>query len=506
MKYALLSVYDKTGIVEFARQLREAGFGLISTGGTYKLLHEQGIEVAEVSELTQFPEMMGGRVKTLHPRIHAGILHRRDVPADLIALVEHQIVSIDIVVNNLYPFEAMLQEGKDYATMIENIDIGGPSMIRAAAKNHAHVAIVVDPNDYAETIQRIQSNTLDADYRKHLAAKAFNHTAYYDGLISSYFNQQLGIRFPERFARPLKRESSMRYGENPHQQAAYYHDGFQALGHTFDFEQLHGKEISFNNMNDLTGAVMMLKEFERPCAVGVKHSNPTGIACDDDINIAFDKMIACDDISIFGGIIALNRVVTKHIAEKINTFFMEIVIAPDFEAEAFDILAQKKNIRLIKSANIMQASFPELKYKDVLNGTLLQENDGLLYQNFNVVSKRQPSQKEIDDMIFGMKAVKHISSNGVVLVKDEGTVGYGFGEVRRSWAVEKALERGEGKLDGAVLASDAFFFEDTVELLHANGVKAAISPGGSMHDQAVIDLCDKYEMALVFTETRHFRH
>lgn len=506
MKYALLSVFDKTGIVPFAQALRDLGFSLISTGGTYKLLKENEIEVLEVSELTQFPEMMDGRVKTLHPKIHAGILHRRHLPEDLETLNQHAIPAIDIVVNNLYPFEAMLQQGKDEATMIENIDIGGPSMIRAAAKNHKDVAIVVDPSDYDTVIQGLKEGKLDIEFRKQLAAKAFSHTAYYDGMISCYFNHLLGNAFPERFARPLKLEASMRYGENPHQKAAYYRDGYQTQDHAFDFEQLHGKEISYNNMNDLTGAVMMLKEFERPCAVGVKHSNPTGIACHDDINVAYDRMIACDDVSIFGGIIALNRAVTTHIAENINTMFMEIVIAPDFEAEALEILKQKKNIRLIKSPNIMQAQFPELKYKDVINGALVQENDTILFEDFRAVSKRQPTEKEKADMIFGMKAVKHISSNGVVLVKDEGTVGYGFGEVRRSWAVEKSIERGAGHLDGSILASDAFFFEDTVELLHANGIRAAISPGGSIHDETVIALCDQYDMVLVFTGTRHFRH
>ncbi len=506
MKYALLSVFDKSGIVEFARSLRELGYSIVSTGGTFRLLKEHGIELSEVSEITQFPEILGGRVKTLHPHVHAGILFRREVREDINALKTHQINAIDIVVNNLYPFGEMLQQSKDNATMIENIDIGGPSMIRAAAKNYKDVTIVVDPQDYKDVIQRLQDGTLDEAYRRQLAAKAFSLTAYYDGIISSYFNAQLGNKFPEHFARPLKLKAGMRYGENPHQAAALYRDGFQPAQMRFDFDQLHGKEISYNNMNDLTSAVMMLKEFERPCAVGVKHSNPAGIACDDDINVAFDKMIACDDVSIFGGIIAINRAVTPHIAERINTMFMEIVIAPDFEPEAFDILAQKKNIRLVKSSNLIQAQFPDLKYKDVLNGTLLQENDTLLYRSFNVVSKRQPSQKEMDDMIFGMKAVKHISSNGVVLVKDESTLSYGFGEVRRSWAVEKAIERGAGKLSGAVLASDAFFFEDTVELLHANGIKAAISPGGSIHDHVVIALCDQYDIALVFTETRHFRH
>lgn len=506
MKNALISVFDKAGIVDFAKKLVDLGYGIISTGGTYKLLSEQGIPVREVAEITRFPEMMGGRVKTLHPKIHAGILYRRDNPGDVASLNEHEIGAIDIVVNNLYPFEEMLRQGKDEPVMIENIDIGGPSMIRAAAKNFKDVAIVVDPKDYAVVHEKLETSTLDLAFRKMLAAKAFSLTAYYDGIVSSYFNRQNGTTFPEVFARPLKLESSMRYGENPHQEAAYYLDGFLPPANNFDFEQLHGKEISFNNMNDLTGALMNLKEFDRPTAVGVKHSNPTGIACDDDINVAFDKMIACDDVSIFGGIIALNQSVTKHIAERIHTMFMEIVIAPDFDEDALAILSQKKNIRLVKSPNVMQAKFAELKYKDVINGTLLQEADDVLYQEFKVVSKRQPTAKEVEDMIFGMKAVKHISSNGVVLVKDECTVGYGFGEVRRSWAVEKALERGKDNLADSVLASDAFFFEDTVELLHQHGIRAAISPGGSIHDDAVIALCDRYDMALVFTETRHFRH
>lgn len=506
MKTALISVYDKTGIVEFAAKLAELGYQIVSTGGTFRLLSEAGLPVREVAELTHFPEMMGGRVKTMHPNIHAGILFRRDNPDDLNILREYGIHEIDIVVNNLYPFEEMLRLGKDQATMVENIDIGGPSMIRAAAKNFRDVTILVDPADYDQAAARLADGTLDLAYRRQLAAKAFSQTAYYDGIISSYFNRLVDQKFPEHFARPLRLEASMRYGENPHQQAAYYHDGFQPGETLFDLEQLHGKEISFNNMNDLTGAVMCLREFERPTAVGVKHSNPTGIACADELDEAFDRMIECDNISIFGGIIALNRSVTRHIAERIHSIFIEIVIAPDYETEALEILKQKKNIRLIKSPNLTQAQFPALKYKDVLNGTLLQDADNQLCQVFKVVSKRQPSEKEAADMLFGMKAVKQVSSNGVVLVKDEGTVGYGFGEVRRSWAVEKALARAEGKLAGAVLASDAFFFEDTVELLHQYGVKAAISPGGSIHDEAVIALCDQYDMALVFTETRHFRH
>lgn len=507
-KNALISVFDKTGIVDFVKNLVELDYNIISTGGTYKLLKEEGLNPIEVSSVTDFPEMLNGRVKTLHPRIHAGILYRREVDEDVKTLEDMKISSIDMVVNSLYPFEEMLAQDKDEATMIENIDIGGPSMIRAAAKNFKDVVIVVDSRDYDEVIQRLKEEKLDLEYRKQLAGKAFSLTAYYDGVISNYFNEINEIQFPEYLSRPLRLESKMRYGENPHQASSYYLDGYLRNDKKFDFEQLHGKEISFNNMNDLTGAVMSLKEFDEPTVVGVKHTNPSGIGSADNIDDAFDKMIACDDVSIFGGIIASNRPVTVHMAEVINSMFMEIVIAPDFDQEAFEILTKKKNLRLIKSENIVEANWQDLKFKDVINGAVVQERDDLLFkdEDFKVVSKRQPSQEEIDNMIFGMKAIKNANSNGVVLVKDNATIGYGFGEVRRSWAVEKSIERSGDRIEGCVLASDAFFFEDTVELLHANGVKAAISPGGSIHDKDVIELCDKYDMALVFTNTRHFKH
>ena len=507
-KNALISVFDKTGIVDFAKKLVDLDYNIISTGGTYRLLKEEGLNPVEVSSITEFPEMLNGRVKTLHPRIHAGILYRRDMEDDVATLEKMEISSIDMVVNSLYPFEEMLALDKDEATMIENIDIGGPSMIRAAAKNFKDVVIVVDNKDYDEIIQRLEEDKLDLDFRKKLAGKAFSLTAYYDGVISSYFNEINGIDFPEYMARPFKLESKLRYGENPHQASSYYLDGYLRNDRKFDFQQLHGKEISFNNMNDLTGAVMSLKEFDEPTVVGVKHTNPSGIGSADNIDDAFDKMIACDDISIFGGIIASNRPVTIHMAEVINSMFMEIVIAPDFDEKAFEILTRKKNLRLIKSENIVKTKWQDLKFKDVMNGVVVQEKDDLLFkeEDFKVVSKRQPSQEEIDNMIFGMKAIKNANSNGVVLVKDNGTIGYGFGEVRRSWAVEKAIERAGNRIDGCVLASDAFFFEDTVELLHENGVKAAISPGGSIHDKDVIELCDKYDIALVFTSTRHFKH
>lgn len=507
-KNALISVFDKEGIIDFARDLHKLGYNIISTGGTFSLLEKDGIEVTDVSSITEFPEMLDGRVKTLHPRIHAGILYRRDSGDDLKILEEKNIPSIDIVVNSLYPFEQMLALDKDEATMIENIDIGGPSMIRAAAKNFKYVTVVVDIKDYEEVIERIKEDRLDLDFRKKLAAKAFSLTAYYDGVIANYFNEITSNKFPEYLTRPFKLESNLRYGENPHQQSSYYLDGYLSNDKRFDFEKLHGKEISFNNMNDLTGALMSLKEFDEPTVVGVKHTNPSGIGSGKTIDEAFDKAIKCDSISIFGGIIAANRPVTVHMAELIHSMFMEIVIAPDFEEEAFKILSQKKNIRLIKSANVVEAKWQDLKFKDVVNGVIVQEKDDILFNNddFKVVSKRQPSQKEVESMIFGMKAIKNANSNGVVLAKNKMTVGYGFGEVRRSWAVEKAIERAGENIDDCVLASDAFFFEDTVELLYKNNIKAAISPGGSIHDKDVIKLCDKYDIALVFTSIRHFKH
>lgn len=507
-KLALISVYDKEGIVEFAKELVQLGYGLLSTGGTYRLLKESGLELTEVSELTAFPEMLDGRVKSLHPRIHAGILYRRQNESDLASLKEHDIPSIDIVVNNLYPFEDMLQENKDLETMIENIDIGGPSMIRAAAKNYKDVLVVTKASDYELVIEKLRDGTLDLAFRQEMAAKAFSQTAYYDALISNYFNDLNGVSYPDYLSRPLKLANSLRYGENPHQSAAYYIEGYQKQESRFDFVQLHGKELSYNNLNDLTGTVEALKEFDRPTAVAVKHTNPSGIGSGDTIDEAFDKAYACDRISIFGGIIALNRPVTSHIANELNQIFVEIVIAPAFEEEAFKILSSKKNIRLIESKNLMQASFNDLSYKDVINGVLVQERDSILYdeEKFKVVSKRQPSKKELDNMLFGIKASKHINSNGVVLVKDEATISYGFGEVRRSWAVEKAIDHAQEPLDETVLVSDGFFFEDTVELMHENGIKAAVSPGGSIHDEKVLALCDEYDIALVFTGTRHFKH
>lgn len=507
-KRALISVFEKEGIVEFASELVNMGWEIISTGGTYKKLKEAGLDVIEVDEITRFKEILDGRVKTLHPFIHAGILYRRDVGNHVNTMDELDIHSIDMVVNNLYPFEKVLsRKDSTHEELVENIDIGGPSMIRAAAKNYRDVIVVTDIGDYDMVIERLKEGKLDMDCRLKLSGKAFNYTAYYDALISNYFNRILGMEFPDRLTLTYDKKQELRYGENPHQDAAYYENVFETVNGESEFEQLHGKELSYNNFTDMYGAIKMVKDFEEPCVVGVKHANPSGLGIGDTIDEAFDKAYECDPVSIFGGIFAINRPVTKHIAEIAGSFFVEIIVAPDFEAEAFEILSQKKNIRLIKMPNFNAFKLPSKTYKETLNGIVYQDYDNKIFtQELKCVTKVQPSEKEMKDLLFGFRAVKSVSSNGVVIVKNGATIGIGQGEVRRSWAVEEAIARAQGKLEGAVLASDAFFFEDTVEMLKDAQIKAVIQPGGSVKDENVIKLCDEYGIAMIFTGTRHFRH
>lgn len=507
-KRALISVFEKEGIVEFASELVNMGWEIISTGGTYKKLKEAGLDVIEVDEITRFKEILDGRVKTLHPFIHAGILYRRDVGNHVNTMDELDIHSIDMVVNNLYPFEKVLsRKDSTHEELVENIDIGGPSMIRAAAKNYRDVIVVTDIGDYDMVIERLKEGKLDMDCRLKLSGKAFNYTAYYDALISNYFNRILGMEFPDRLTLTYDKKQELRYGENPHQDAAYYENVFETVNGESEFEQLHGKELSYNNFTDMYGAIKMVKDFEEPCVVGVKHANPSGLGIGDTIDEAFDKAYECDPVSIFGGIFAINRPVTKHIAEIAGSFFVEIIVAPDFEAEAFEILSKKKNIRLIKMPNFNAFKLPSKTYKETLNGIVYQDYDNEIFtQELKCVTKVQPSEEEMKDLLFGFRAVKSVSSNGVVIVKNGATIGIGQGEVRRSWAVEEAIARAQGKLEGAVLASDAFFFEDTVEMLKDAQIKAVIQPGGSVKDENVIKLCDEYGIAMIFTGTRHFRH
>ncbi|HZJ99530.1 MAG TPA: bifunctional phosphoribosylaminoimidazolecarboxamide formyltransferase/IMP cyclohydrolase, partial [Tissierellaceae bacterium] len=502
-------VYNKEGIVEFAQSLSKLGWEIISTGGTSKVLKEAGIEILEVEDITKFPEILDGRVKTLNPYIHGGLLYRRDDENHVKTVEEMGINAIDIVVNNLYPFEETVnRQGVSQEEIIENIDIGGPSMIRAAAKNYRFVSILVDPKDYDLIIEELnKSDRVSEETNKYLAAKVFNYTAYYDALISKYFNEITNVDFPETLTLTYKKEQSLRYGENPHQNAAFYREIGDVSGSLAGGKQLHGKELSFNNINDANGALKALKEFDEPTVVAVKHSNPCGIGSGETLEEAYIKAYECDKVSIFGGIVAANRVIEKEVADMINSIFLEVVLAPGFTDEALEILTGKKNIRLIQIDNI-EKEIDEMDTKKVFGGLLIQERDKiLLLDDMEIVTKRGPSEKELDDLIFAWKAAKNINSNGVVLARDKATIGIGLGEVNRVWAVDEAIERGREKIEGSVMASDGFFpFKDSIELLAKNGVKAVIQPGGSIRDDEVIEEADKNGMAMIFTGIRHFKH
>lgn len=510
MKRALISVYDKKGIVDFALSLKNLNWEIISTGGTAELLRKEGIEVLEVEDITNFPEILDGRVKTLNPYIHGGLLYKRDNQDHIKTLEEMNIGSIDMVVNNLYPFEETIQRSDvSHEEIIENIDIGGPSMIRAAAKNYKFVTVIVDPKDYTKVIEEIEkSKEVSLKTRQYLASKVFNYTAYYDSLISNYFNKLEGVDFPDIITLGYKKEQDLRYGENPHQKAAFYREVINISGTISNGIKLHGKELSFNNINDANGALKVLKEFEEPTVVAVKHSNPCGIGSGQTIEEAYKKAYESDTSSIFGGIIAANREINKEVAEMINNIFIEVVLAPSFTTEALNILTQKKNIRLIKIDNIDNGEYEELDLKKVLGGILLQERDNkLLLDDMEIVSNRFPEEEELEDLIFAWKAAKNINSNGVIIAKNKATIGIGLGEVNRFWAVENAIERAGNKIKGSVLASDGFFpFKDSIEALGKAGVKAIIQPGGSIKDKEVIEEANKQGMAMIFTGIRHFKH
>ena len=511
MRRALISVFYKDGIIEFAKELVRLDWEIISTGGTSKALKDAGIKVLEVEEVTNFPEMLDGRVKTLNPFIHGGLLYRRDNPDHVEKIKEMEIQPIDMVVNNLYPFEETLKkDGVRHEEIIENIDIGGPSMIRAAAKNYQDVIVIVDPSDYSKVLDELKGNKdVSLKTKEYLAGKVFNYTAYYDALISAYFNKINKLDFPEYMALPFKYEQDLRYGENPHQSAAFYRETTKLTGTLAGGKQLHGKALSFNNINDANGALKILKEFTEPTVVAVKHTNPCGVGSGKDISGAYDRAYECDPESIFGGVIAINREVNKDLAEKINSIFIEIVMAPSFSAEALEILMIKKNIRLLEIENIMDNEYPEYDLKKVLGGLLVQNRDILLFNEgkLEVVTEKIPSEDEMEDLIFAWKAAKNMNSNGVVIAKDKGTIGIGLGEVNRFWAVEEAIQRSGEKIKGSVLASDGFFpFSDSIDALGKAGVTAIIQPGGSVKDKDVIEAANKLGIAMVFTGIRHFKH
>lgn len=513
IKRALISVSDKTGIVEFARELENLGIEIVSTGGTYKALNDAGIKVINISDVTGFPECLDGRVKTLHPKIHAGILAMRNNTEHMDKLSELDIEPIDMVVINLYPFkQTILKEGVGLEEAIENIDIGGPTMIRAAAKNYQDVAVVVDPADYKTIIEEIKTKRdILKDTKFKLAWKVFEHTSHYDTLIAGYLRKKAGgEQFPPTFTVTFEKAQDMRYGENPHQKAVFYKEISSNEGKLPSAKQLHGKELSFNNINDTNGALELLKEFDEPTIVAVKHTNPCGVASAADIYDAYIKAYECDPVSIYGGIIAANREIDRKTAEEINKIFVEIVIAPSFSQEALEVLKTKKNIRILELKDIdKKYAQGTLDVKKVGGGLLVQEvNTALIVpEDIKVATESQPSKEQMEDLMFAWKVVKHVKSNAIVIAKDKQTLGIGPGQVNRVWAVKNAVERAGDKVKGAVLASDAYFpFADNVEAAAKAGVSAIMQPGGSIHDKDSIDKCNENGIPMVFTGIRHFKH
>lgn len=510
MRRALISVYDKTGIVEFSRKLVDMGWEIISTGGTRKALIEAGINVIDVSSITDFPECFDGRVKTLHPRIHGGLLALRDNKDHLKTMDELGVQPIDMVVNNLYPFkQTILKEGVTHEEIIENIDIGGPSMLRAAAKNYRFVTVLVDPRDYDAVIDELKDRgEVSEKTKEYLAAKVFQHTSSYDALISSYFNKRTDMRLPDTITLAFEKKQDLRYGENPHQSAGFYTEILETKGTLSAAVQLHGKELSYNNIGDGNGALEILKEFDKPTVVAVKHGNPCGVGSGETIEEAFKKAYEADKQSIFGGIIAANREIDENTAKFINKIFIELVMAPSYSEVAQEILKSKKNIRLLIVPDIAKSEYSSYDMKKVLGGMLVQDRDqSCLYEKLEVVTDRKPSDKEVEDMLFAWKVVKNAKSNAIVLAKNQGTVAVGPGQVSRIWALENAIKQSEENCKDSVMASDAFFpFPDCVEAAHRAGITAIIQPGGSINDKESIEAANKLGIAMIFTGTRHFKH
>lgn len=511
VKRALLSVSDKTGLVEFARGLSNLGVEIVSTGGTAKTLREAGVPVVYISDVTGFPEILGGRVKTLHPNVHGGILALRNED-HLNQLQEHQITPIDLVVVNLYPFrQTIAKPGVTLADAIENIDIGGPTMVRAAAKNHAYVGIVVNPQRYGQVLAALEKDgDLGADLRLELAREAFAHTASYDTAIANYLKGVLGTEdFQPEFSLSLVKAQNLRYGENPHQKAAFYRDPAVTGPCIANAEQIHGKELSYNNILDANSALELVREFSDPCAVIIKHNNPCGTAMANSLVIAYKKAFETDPVSAFGGIVACNRTVDADTANEMSQIFLEAVVAPDFTTEALDILRKKANLRLLKTGDLTGQTNDVLEVRKVNGGLLVQETDRVVANlgEIKVVTERQPSDEELKEMLFAMAVVKHVKSNAIVLSKDGQVIGVGAGQMNRVGSARIAYEQAADKAKGAVLASDAFFpFRDTVDEAAKAGVTAIIQPGGSIRDEESIQACNEHGITMVFTGLRHFKH
>lgn len=509
---ALISVSDKTGVVEFAKALESLGIEIISTGGTAKKLSDEGVKVTGISEVTDFPECLDGRVKTLHPAVHGGILARRDDEDHMKQLEELNIQTIDIVAINLYPFkETIMKPDVTLPDAIENIDIGGPTMLRSAAKNHKDVVVVCDPEDYGKVLGELKSDkNVSYDTKYELALKVFQHTASYDAMIAEYLRKEKELPLPSNVTLTFEKKQDLRYGENPHQKAGYFSEIKPWSGALVNAVQLHGKELSFNNINDTNGALDTLREFDEPTVVAVKHANPCGVGTGENIYGAYAKAYEADPVSIYGGILAANRVIDEETAQEINKIFIEIIIAPGFTDKAKEVLMQKENIRLLELPDIAENQpCDSFDIKKVDGGILIQDKDLQLYneKDLKVVTKKAPTDEEMKDLIFGMKVVKHTKSNGIVLCKGGMTRGVGPGQTNRIGALEIAVRTSTGDLRGAVMASDAFFpFDDCVTLASESGITAIIQPGGSKSDEASIKKADELGIAMVFTGMRHFKH
>lgn len=512
IKRALLSVSNKAGLLPLARGLSDKGVQLFSTGGTAKTIRDAGIAVTDVAELTGSPEILGGRVKTLHPKVHGGILGRRDLDDHLAQMKEHGIEAIDLVVVNLYPFRETLASGADYDTCVENIDIGGPAMIRAAAKNHASVVILTDPNDYDSFLGAFtQSGDVSVEQKRSYAAKAYAHTAAYDTAISTWLTKEAGTEMPLEISFAGKKISTLRYGENPHQSAAVYANGDKRPG-AINAEIVQGKALSYNNLNDTDAAFECVSEFLVPAVAIIKHANPCGVAMRESLAEAYRAALACDPVSAFGGIIACNRPLDGETATEIVKIFTEVIITPGADEAALAVIASKPNLRLLLTDGLPDPAEPGMAYKSIAGGLLVQNRDAgqVGPDELKIVTKRQPTALEIADLLFAFRVAKHVKSNAIIYAKNGSTLGVGAGQMSRVDSARIAARKADDAnlpTEGCIVASDAFFpFADGLDAAINAGASAVIQPGGSMRDQEVIDRADKAGLAMVFTGMRHFRH
>ena len=504
-KRALISVSDKTNIVEFAKGLEKHGFEVISTGVTYTHLKNNGVSCISIEDVTHFPEILEGRVKTLHPKIHGGLLSKRGNELHNKHVAENNIEYIDLVCVNLYPFEATVKkEGVSEEEIIENIDIGGPSMLRSAAKNFNDVAVVTDINDYDRVLSELEQGGITYETRRALAIKVFNTTASYDAAIANYFNKKDNL-VPEKLTLSYKLQDSLRYGENPHQKAYHYVQDNNESYALQNAVQLHGKEMSYNNIQDASAALDILSEFDETTCVAVKHMNPCGVATGNSVFEAYSRAYEADPVSIFGGIVAVNGKVDKETAEKMHSIFLEIILATDYDEEALEILTKKKNLRLYKLSE--KNNNHEQQIKSVRGGILVQDFNDKLADEYESVTEKKVDETQQKDIEFGLKVVKHVKSNAIVVVKDGQTLGIGAGQMNRVGSCKIALEQAGEKAKGAVLASDAFFpMRDSADIAADYGIAAIVQPGGSIRDQESIDACNEKGVAMVFSKIRHFKH